>query len=295
MATTGIARFNGSITNTDLTAARTYTLPDATGTFAVSASAPLSLNTTTGNLTLGTVGVANGGTGLTGTPTNGQLPIGNGSGYTLATLTAGSGVSVTNAAGSITIANTGVLAEADTLASVTGRGNTTTTTISDYGETITSGTAANDQILLSITTTGLARFNGTITNTDLTAARTYTLPDATGTFAVSASAPLSLNATTGNLTLGTVGVANGGTGLTATPEQAQAVIADARKKWPNDSAVEMAEFSFQYRYGDPRVAERLIPRVLDYSDAQLMPYRKLVTARLDPSATKGLTFSPRQC
>jgi tetratricopeptide (TPR) repeat protein len=67
--------------------------------------------------------------------------------------------------------------------------------------------------------------------------------------------------------------------------RAQAVITDARKKWPNDSAIEMAEFSFHYRYGDPHVAEELMPRVLDYSDAQMMPYRKLLAARLQPSAT----------
>ena len=47
--------------------------------------------------------VDTGGTGLSATPTNGQLLIGNGTGYTLSTLTAGSGISVTNAAGAITI------------------------------------------------------------------------------------------------------------------------------------------------------------------------------------------------
>lgn len=57
--------------------------------------------------TVGTLGVSRGGTNLTATPTNGQLPIGNGTDYTLATLTAGSGISVTNASGSITIAATG--------------------------------------------------------------------------------------------------------------------------------------------------------------------------------------------
>ena len=57
--------------------------------------------------TVGTLGVSRGGTNLTATPTNGQLPIGNGTGYTLATLTAGSGISVTNGSGSITIAATG--------------------------------------------------------------------------------------------------------------------------------------------------------------------------------------------
>ena len=51
------------------------------------------------------VPVASGGTGLSSTPTSGQLLIGNGAGFTLATLTAGSGISVTNAEGSITITN----------------------------------------------------------------------------------------------------------------------------------------------------------------------------------------------
>lgn len=55
-----------------------------------------------------TLAVANGGTGQA-TYTNGQLLIGNSTGNTLtkATLTAGSGISVTNGAGSITIAATG--------------------------------------------------------------------------------------------------------------------------------------------------------------------------------------------
>jgi hypothetical protein len=53
--------------------------------------------------------VINGGTGLGTIPTNGQLLIGNGSGYTLNTLGYGAGISVVNAAGSITVANTGVL------------------------------------------------------------------------------------------------------------------------------------------------------------------------------------------
>jgi hypothetical protein len=51
--------------------------------------------------------VASGGTGLTSTPSNGQIDIGNGTGFTRATLTAGSGVSITNGSGTITIATTG--------------------------------------------------------------------------------------------------------------------------------------------------------------------------------------------
>jgi len=55
------------------------------------------------------LGVTSGGTGLTTIPTNGQLLIGNGTGYTLNTLGAGTGISVTNGSGTISVANTGVL------------------------------------------------------------------------------------------------------------------------------------------------------------------------------------------
>lgn len=54
--------------------------------------------------TTGPMSVARGGTGVSSTPTNGQLLIGNGSGYSLATLTAGSNITITNSAGGITIA-----------------------------------------------------------------------------------------------------------------------------------------------------------------------------------------------
>jgi hypothetical protein len=53
--------------------------------------------------------VINGGTGLGTIPTNGQLLIGNGTGYTLNTLGFGAGISVTNGSGTISVANTGVL------------------------------------------------------------------------------------------------------------------------------------------------------------------------------------------
>ena len=61
---------------------------------------------TSGSVTLaGTLAVANGGTGLTSTPANGALDIGTGTGFTRTTLTAGSGIGITNGAGSITISN----------------------------------------------------------------------------------------------------------------------------------------------------------------------------------------------
>lgn len=52
--------------------------------------------------------VPQGGTGVSTAPTNGQLLIGNGTGYTLGTLTDGAGISITEGAGSITISSTGV-------------------------------------------------------------------------------------------------------------------------------------------------------------------------------------------
>lgn len=67
--------------------------------------------TASGTITLaGTLVVGNGGTGLATTPGNGQLLIGNGSGYTLATITAGTGISVSNASGSITITSSALIA-----------------------------------------------------------------------------------------------------------------------------------------------------------------------------------------
>jgi hypothetical protein len=80
-----------------------------------------------------------GGTGLTAIPTNGQLLIGNGVGYTLNTLIAGTGLTVTNAAGSITtrITNTGVVA------GVYGSSSSTTTlTVNAQGQLTVAGSVA---------------------------------------------------------------------------------------------------------------------------------------------------------
>jgi len=91
------------------------------------------------SLTLGTaLPVASGGTGLTSTPANGQLDIGNGTGFTRATLTAGSGITVTNSAGAITIAST-VTPGSGTVTSVAVSGGTTGLTTSG-GPITTSGT-----------------------------------------------------------------------------------------------------------------------------------------------------------
>jgi hypothetical protein len=79
-------------------------VPSPTGTGA-SGTWNISISGSAASLS-GTVAVANGGTGQT-TYTNGQLLIGNSTGNTLtkATLTAGTGISITNGTGSITIAS----------------------------------------------------------------------------------------------------------------------------------------------------------------------------------------------
>lgn len=57
----------------------------------------------------GLIPVSSGGTGLSTTPSNGQLLIGNGTGYTLNTLSAGTNIAVANGAGNISVSFSGVL------------------------------------------------------------------------------------------------------------------------------------------------------------------------------------------
>lgn len=83
------------------------------------------VNITGGNVAVtalsGAITIANGGTGLGTTPTNGQLLIGNGTGYTLAGLTAGAGISIANSSGGITISATNVGAGTVTSVGVDGQ------------------------------------------------------------------------------------------------------------------------------------------------------------------------------
>jgi hypothetical protein len=74
----------------------------------LTASKPVFTDASKNLVSTGTLGVDQGGTGQT-SYTDGQLLIGNTTGNTLtkATLTAGTGISVTNASGSITIATSG--------------------------------------------------------------------------------------------------------------------------------------------------------------------------------------------
>jgi hypothetical protein len=117
----------------------------------------------------GTLAVANGGTGQT-TYTNGQLLIGNTTGNTLtkATLTAGTGISITNGTGSISIAAT----NNGTVTSVGGTGTvsglTLTGTVTSSGNLTLGGN-------LSITADMIYDvFTATASQTTFTTSQTYT-------------------------------------------------------------------------------------------------------------------------
>jgi hypothetical protein len=141
--------------------------------------------------TTGTLSVARGGTGDT-TYTNGQLLIGNTTGNTLAkaTLTQGTGITITNGAGAITIAAT----NNGTVTSVGGTGTVN-------GITLTG----------TVTSTGNLTLGGTLSGVNLTSQVTGTLPIANGGTGTTSTTFANL---TTNVT-GTLPVANGGTGITS--------------------------------------------------------------------------------
>ena len=138
----------------------------------------------------GLLPVANGGTGQA-SYTNGQLLIGNSTGNTLtkATLTQGTGITISNGAGAITITNSAP----DQVVTLTQGGTTTITgtypnfTISSsdqYVGTVTSvsGTGSVNGITLSgtVTSSGSLTLGGTLSGVSLTTQVAGTLPIANG-------------------------------------------------------------------------------------------------------------------
>ena len=98
----------------------------------------------------GVLPIANGGTNKSAAPTNGQLLIGNGTDYTLANITAGSNVTVTNSAGGITINSTasGGIVNSVSVATANGLAGS-------------SSGGADPILTLSTSVTGLLKGNGT--------------------------------------------------------------------------------------------------------------------------------------
>jgi len=105
--TSGVKKINfvgATVTATNSGDDVTVNVSAGTGTVtSVAATVPAFLSVTGSPVTTsGTLAIA-----LASTPTNGQLLIGNGTGFSYATLTAGSNITITNSAGGITIASTG--------------------------------------------------------------------------------------------------------------------------------------------------------------------------------------------
>jgi hypothetical protein len=209
--------------------------------------------TAAGTLTIGgTLAISNGGIGLSSAPTNGQLLIGNGTGYTLTGITAGTGVSVTNGTGSITIANTApdqtVTLTNGTAVSVTGTypSFTITNTAPDQTVVLANGTAISvtgtypsftvtntlpDQTVI-LTQSGGVTITGTypsFTISSTSSGGTVTSVDASSTLSgvTVSGGPIT---SSGVITIaGTLGISSGGTGLGATPTNGQLLIGDGAK------------------------------------------------------------------
>ena len=172
---------------------------------------------TAGTWNASTIGVGYGGTGLTATPTNGQLPIGNGTGYTLATLTAGTNVSISNTAGGITISATP--AAGGTVTSVAVSGGTTGLTTSG-GPITVSGTITLAGTLVpanggtgATTLTGYVYGNGTST---MTASTTIPNTAITGLGTMSTQAASSVAITGGTINGTSIGATTASTGTFTT-------------------------------------------------------------------------------
>ena len=210
---------------------------------------------------LGITPVANGGTGLGTIPTNGKLLIGNGTGYSLNTLTAGAGITVTNGAGTITVASSGttsfsagttgftpssptggavvlagtlVIANGGTGATsaAAARANLGAGTVTSVGGT---GTVNGITLTGTVTTAGSLTLGGTLSGVSLTSQVTGVLPIANGGTGTTGIGTVFASLTT-NVS-GILPVANGGNGLGAayTVATLPAASTQGRRSWVTDA------------------------------------------------------------
>ena len=193
-----------------------------------------------GNVTYpGAIGISSGGTGLTTTPTNGQLLIGNGTGYTLRTLTAGSGIAITNASGSITIAasSSGSVTSVVAASPLTGGTITSTGTIGlgTAGTAGTYGAATSVPVLTTdtygrVTSVTPTAIPGVVVNgSTIALGGTATIKASTTnalTFGAGLSASNSFDGSVATTVLLAAPVATGlgGTGVSGTPANGQLLI-----------------------------------------------------------------------
>lgn len=147
------------------------------------------------------VSVANGGTGLGTAATNGQLLIGNGTGYTLSTITAGTAISVNNGAGSITINNTGVT-------SLTGTANEVE--VSAATGAVTIGLPDDVTIANSLTVSGLTPNGAVYPTTGGLLTSTAALTDGQILIGDTAGAPVASTLTAGS----NISITNGAGSIT---------------------------------------------------------------------------------
>jgi len=103
-------------------------------------------STSASALTAGTLPPAAGGTGATATPTNGQLLIGNGTNFSVASLGSGTGISTTTGSGTLTINNT---APDQTVALTAGTGISTSGTYPNF-------TITNSGVTSAVAGTGIS-------------------------------------------------------------------------------------------------------------------------------------------
>jgi len=163
-----IASGGTNSTTTPTSGAVAYGTGSAFGFTSAGSSGQALLSNGSSAPSFGTLGYAGGGTGVSAVPNNGELLIGNGSGWTKANLTAGSGISISNGSGSISISASGGTQTVNYLGS-------SSTTTSPTTITLT-GVTTNRVLLLfeNVVVTGALQLQFTNSGTTITSGYSYT-------------------------------------------------------------------------------------------------------------------------
>ena len=202
-------RSTGAFTDLTLTNALTGA-NGGTGLTGFTAANNAIYSTSSSALTAGTLPVAAGGTGVTGTPANGQLLIGNGTGFSLNTLSAGSGITINNTAGVITIIASGTSGVSTFSAGTTGF----TPSVATAGAVTLAGTLIVGNGGTGATTlTGYVKGTGTAA---LTASASIPNTDVSGLGTMSTQNAGTVAITGGSINNTTIGASTANTGAFTT-------------------------------------------------------------------------------